>query len=209
MLAEDDQPDRDDTDDENDVMHLAELPGKKHDPVKEIMAPACHAKQTWQLGHGDGQAGAGLEAHQDTVADQLHQRAQPQQPGEQAKAGHREGCEARNLRIALRIAVRHRAYRRSYHQRDRRGGSDRELARRTEQRIAQTTQQIAVHADLRRQACECGISERNRDRIGRQRHPGDNVIRQPGHAIIRQPTGRRKPPKPSRCFPAFHRVRHK
>ena len=89
-LAEDEQQDRDDSDGQNEDLHLAELPGEQQRPLEKIVAAARHAEQAWQLGHGDGQAGAGLEADQDAVADQLHQDAQPQQPGEQAEPCHRE-----------------------------------------------------------------------------------------------------------------------
>ena len=85
-FAKHDQPDRDDPDDENDVVHLTELPGQQPNPFKKVMTTACHAEKTWQLSHGDGQAGASLEAHKNTVADQLHERAQSQQPSEQAKS---------------------------------------------------------------------------------------------------------------------------
>ena len=156
-------------------LHLAELPGKQQRPLEEIVPAAGHAEQARQLGHGDGQPGAGLEADEDAVADQLHQHAQPQQPGEQAKRGHGEGGEAGNLRVALRVPFGHRTHRSGDHQRDRRGRPDRQLAGRSEQRVAEPAEQVAVDADLRRQAGKPRIGERNRDRIGRQRHAGDDI----------------------------------
>ena len=79
------------------------------------------------------------------------------------------------MRIALHVAVRHRPDRAGDHQRDGGRRPDRELARRAEQRIAEPAEQIAVDADLRRQAGEPRIGERNRDRVGRKRDAGDDV----------------------------------
>ena len=202
-FAEHEQPDRDDADGENEEVRLAELPGKQQDPLEKIVPAARHAEQARQLGHGDGQSRAGLEAHEDAVADQLHQHAQPQQPGDQAKRRHREGCEAGDLRVTLRVALRHRPHRSGNHQRDGGGRPDRQLTRRSEQGVAQTAQQIAVDADLRRQACKPGIGERNRDRVGRQGYAGDDIAGQPGSSVFSQPTGRRKPPEPSCSFPGL------
>ena len=100
------------------MLDLAELPGKQHGPLEEIVPAAGHAEQARQLGHGDRQSRTGLEAHEDTVADQFDQHAQPQEPGEQAKYCHREGREAGDLRIALHVPVRHRAHRSGNHERD-------------------------------------------------------------------------------------------
>ena len=136
-------------------------------------------------------AGAGLEPHEDAVADQLHEPAQPQQPGDQAQHGYGEACEAGDLRVALRVSVRHRTDRSGNHQRDGGGGPDRQLTRRAEQGVAEPAEQVAVDPDLRRQAGQPGIGERNRDRVGRQRHAGDGIGRQPGRTIFRQPTRRR------------------
>jgi hypothetical protein len=123
------QENGDNTDSNNDELRLADLRSQKPKPLEEIMATALHAKQTWQLGHGDGQARADLEADEDAVADQFDQHAQPQGPGDQAQRRHREGGEAGDLHVALRIAVGHCAHRPGDHQRNRRCGPDCELAR--------------------------------------------------------------------------------
>jgi hypothetical protein len=68
---------------------LADLPGEEQEPFDEIMPAACHTEQARELGHCDGQPGPGLETHENTVADQLDERAQPQDPGHQAKHGNR------------------------------------------------------------------------------------------------------------------------
>ena len=67
-----------------DRVNPAELAEQQIHTLEEIVATASNAKQTRQLGHGDGQAGAGLEADEDAVADQFDQNAQPQGPGDQA-----------------------------------------------------------------------------------------------------------------------------
>ena len=207
-LTVDDQQDRDDADGANQQLNLAELPGKQKNPFEKIVAAALHAEQAWQLGHGDGQAGAGLETHQDAVADQFYQRAQAQQPGEQAEQGDREGGEAGDLGVALRVACGHRPHRAGDHQRDGGSGPDRELARGSEQGIAQTAQQIAVDADLRRQACKSRIGQRNRDRVGRKRYPGHNIAGQPGRAVFGQPACRRKPRQPGHLLSFVSRICH-
>jgi hypothetical protein len=149
------------------------------------VSAARHAEQAWQLGHGNGQPGAGLEADQDAVADQLHKDAQPEQPGQQAEHGHRECGEAGDLCVVLRIALRHRSHGCGNHERDGRRRADGQLAGRPEQRVSEPAQQVAVHADLRRQACKSGIGEGDRDRVRRQRNTGNNVAVQPVGAVLR------------------------
>ena len=207
-FAEYDEHDRDDPDDENEVLHLTELPGQQESALEKVVAPAFHAKQARQLGHGDRQAGAGLETHKNAVADQLDEHAQPQQPGEQAERRHREGGEAGDLGVTLRVALRHGPHCSGNHERDGGGRPDRELTRGSEQGIAKTAQQVAVDAHLRRQACKAGIGKRNRDRVGRQGYSGDDIAHEPCSAIFSQPSGWRKPPKPSCHFLVFRRIRH-
>ena len=122
------QSDRNNAYDENDVVHLAELPEQQPSPIKKIVPPACHAKKARQLRHGDGQAGASLEAHKNTVADQLHERAQSQQPSEHAKRRHCESCEACNLRVTLSVALGHRTHCSGNHERDSGSWPDCELS---------------------------------------------------------------------------------
>ena len=109
-----------------------------------------------------------------------------------------KSSEARDLRVALRVTVRHRSHGSSDHQRN--GGSrpDREMAREAEQGVAQAAKQIAVDAHLRRQAGKPRIGKRNRNRVGGQGHPGNDIGGQPGGAVLRQPAGWRKPPEPGR-----------
>ena len=57
-----------------------ELADEQQCPFKEIVSAAGNAEQARQLGHHDRQPGAGLEANQDTVADQAHEHAQAEQP---------------------------------------------------------------------------------------------------------------------------------
>ena len=204
-VAKDDQPECDDADDENDVVRLAKLPKQQPDPVEKIVTAAGNTEQTGQLGRGDGQAGAGLEADENAVADQLHERAQTQQPSEQAERRHRKGCEAGNLGVSLRVSFGHGRNGRGYHQGNRGCWPDGHLARGSEQGVAQTAEQIAVDADLRRQACKSRVGKRNRDRVGRQRYPGNDIAGQPSRPVFSQPAGWRKPPEPSCSFLVFHR----
>ena len=113
------------------------------------MAPALDAEQARQLRHRNSQAGTGLEAHKDAVADQLYERAQSQHPSEHAKSCDGEGHQAGDLGVTLRVSLGHRAHGPGNHQRN--GGSrpHRELTRGSEQGIAQSAEQIAVDANLR------------------------------------------------------------
>ena len=86
-----------------------------------------------------------------------------------------ESRKACNLHIALRIAFGHLNHAGCDHQRDRRCGPDGELPRRAEHRVAEPAQQVAVNADLRRQAGKRRIGERDRDRIGGQSNARYNV----------------------------------
>ena len=95
---------------------LADLPGEQEHPLEKVMTAAGDAKQARQLGHGDGQTRAGLEADENAVADQFHQRAQPQEPREQAERRYSEGREAGNLCVALRVPFGHCRHRAGNHQ---------------------------------------------------------------------------------------------
>jgi hypothetical protein len=72
------------------------------------VSAASDAEQARQLRHRDRQSGAGLESHEDAVADQPHQHAQPQEPRDEAKEGHHAGSEAGDLDVTLCISVSHR-----------------------------------------------------------------------------------------------------
>ena len=126
-FADYDQPERDDADGKNEILHMAELPGQQKRALEKVVTAAFHAEQAWQLGHGYGQARAGLEAHKDAVADQFHQHAQPQQPRKQAERRNSKGSEAGNLRISLHISAGHFPHRSGNHEGNGGSGSDRKL----------------------------------------------------------------------------------
>ena len=79
------------------------------------MPATGNPEETRQLSHGNSQACAGLEAHKDAIADQLHERTQSQQPCQQAKSRDGEGCEACDLRISLRVSISHCSHSPSNH----------------------------------------------------------------------------------------------
>ena len=133
-------------------MHVTELPGQQENAFEKVVAPAFDAKETRQLRHRDGQAGAGLEAHKDAVADQLHQHAQPQQPGEKAEPCHSKSSKTGDLGVTLHVTLSHRPHRSRNHQRDRGSRPDGKLTRGSKQGIAETAQHVTIDADLRRQA---------------------------------------------------------
>ena len=100
--------------------------------------------------------------------------------------------QRRNVGPAFRIALCHTRDRDADEHRDRGGRTDRELARRAEQRIEQAADQIAVNAILRRQSSERGVGERHRNRVGRKGHAGDRVVLQPLWPIGGKPLRRWK-----------------
>ncbi len=136
--------------------------------------------------------GADLEADEDAVADQLDQRAQPQQPGDQAERRHGEGGEAGDLRVALRVPVGHRADRAGDHQRDGGGRPDRQLARRAEQRVAEPAQ---TGSRRRRPAAAGRQASHRRARPGSRRPRASRRRR-------RHPTARRRGIPPASGPPA-------
>ena len=100
------QRDRCKPDRQHDPVNAAELSDKRDQAIEEIMTAAGNAEQARQLRHDDGQPRAGLEADQDAVADQPHQHAEPEEPGDQAKSRDGKGSNTRNLGVADRIARR-------------------------------------------------------------------------------------------------------
>ena len=207
-FAEHEQQDRGQPHGQYERTCLHEMPGECYSSLEKIVPAPGYAEQARQLGHRDGQSGTGFEPHKDAVTDQLDESAEPQCPGEQTKDRHRESREAGDLDIALRIACRHRSHRPGDHERNGGGRSDRQLARRSEQRVSEPAQEVAVHADLWRQSGKRRISQRHRDRVGGYRHTGNDVVRQPGSLVFQQPAGRWKVPNPCGSTRAIRRIRH-
>ena len=100
--------------------------------------------------------------------------------------------------VSRRIAAGQRADRRRNHQRDRRGRADRKLARRAEQRVADAAEHVAIDADLRRQARQRRIGERDRDGVGRKRDAGDSVANAARRCDIPQARSRAEQEGPAR-----------
>ena len=108
-LAQQEQQDRHKPDRQHDPVDAAELSDKRDQAIEEIASAAGNAEQARQLRHDDGQARACLEADQNAVADQAHQHAEPENPGDQAEHGNGQRRQARDLRIADRVAAGERA----------------------------------------------------------------------------------------------------
>jgi hypothetical protein len=126
-LPEHEQHKGDNANGKHEMAHLAQLTGKQQGSLEEVVSAARGTDQARQLGHGDRQSGARLEADEDAVTDQLDQCAEAQHPGDDAQRGHRQAGEAGDLRVALRVPAGHRPDRSGNHQRDRGGGPDRQL----------------------------------------------------------------------------------
>ncbi|MGY4460652.1 hypothetical protein ACVWYI_004612 [Bradyrhizobium sp. LB13.1] len=185
---------------------LAELPCQLDGPVEEIVAAAGDTKQARQLAHDDGESRSCLEPDQDAVADEAHEHAELEQPGDEAQHRYGEGRETCDLRITRRITAGERPDGRSDHQGDGRGRADRKLSRRSQQGIADTAEHVAIDTNLRWQTGQRRIGERNRDSVGGERDARDGVGGEPFTPIGRKPASRRKETLPFGLGRRTHRA---
>ena len=152
-LAEQQQQDRHKPDRQHDPVDAAELAGELDQAIEEIVPAAGDAEQARQLRHDDGQARAGLEADQNAVADQAHQHAEPENPGDQAEQpppqrppGWRSGAYRTASPPASAPTVP------AIISEIAEVGPTASWRDDAEQRVADAAQHVAVDADLRRQA---------------------------------------------------------
>src|SRR6266550_8766861 len=131
-------------------MDIPDLTRKPDRPVEEVVPAASHAEQVRQLTHYNCEPGPRLEADENAVADQTHENAELEKPGDQAKQCHRACSKTRDLRISYRVPSGQRPDGAGHHERDRGGRADRKLARRSKQSIAEAAKHVAVDADLGR-----------------------------------------------------------
>ena len=192
FFAEQQHGDRGETEGEHGEIGIRQLAARGRSMRSKKLSAALDAEQLRQLRHGDRQRSAGLEAEQDRFADEVDERTQLEQPRQYTHGRYDARRQRRNRRPACRIAVCHARDGDPDEHRDRRGRSDRELARRAEQRIEQAADQIAVDAVLRRQPGERCVGERHRNTVGGERHAGNRVVRQPLRTVGAQPLGRGK-----------------
>ncbi|MGY3422231.1 hypothetical protein ACVWZW_002706 [Bradyrhizobium sp. F1.13.4] len=197
-LSHQQERERDGSDRQNQPIDAAELAGELDGAIEEIVTASGDTEQARQLAHHDGKSRAGLEADQDTVAHQADENAELEQPRDQTEQRHRACGQACDLGVFRRISGGQRPDRRRNHQRDRGGRTDRKLARRPEQRIAEAAEHVAVDADLRRQARQSRVGQRHGDGVSREGDSGDCVRTQPGTVILRQPDCGRKQEGPAR-----------
>ncbi len=128
-LTQQQEQDRNNSNGQSQQMDIAELARNPDRPVEEVVAAAGDSQQARQLAHDDGEPGPRLEADQNAVADQSHENAELEDPGDQAKHRYRACGEARDLRVSDRVSSGQSPEGAGHHQRDRRGRTDRQLAR--------------------------------------------------------------------------------
>src|SRR6185369_129843 len=100
-LPEQQQRERAQPETEHGDIGVAELPPEHPDAFEEVFATPRDAEELRHLCHGDGQRGARLEAEQDGLADEAHQGAESQQPGEHADGGEHERAQRAGLPSAM------------------------------------------------------------------------------------------------------------
>ena len=153
-LAEHEHAERAETEQQRGKVDRAELADELRDAREEVVAGGRDAKEFRELRRSDHERRADLEAHQHRLGDELHDAAQPEEPGERGDRGHEQRREGGVRGVALGIARGERPERRSHQHRDRRSWTDRELARAAEERVGGAAEQVAVEARLRWQSGE-------------------------------------------------------
>jgi hypothetical protein len=139
-------------DGERQRVRVADLLGQRVDPAEEVIAAARHAEQLRQLRRGDGQPCAGLEPQQHRLADEVGEGAEPQRPGDHTQYGHLQRRQRGDRAEVHRIAGGERGNTRADQHRDGGRRPYGEVARRSQRRVAEPTEQVPVDAHLGRQA---------------------------------------------------------
>jgi hypothetical protein len=131
-------------------IRFGKLASQNDNALEELLTASLHAKQLGQLRQGDRERSARFETEQDCLADEVDERAEPQNPRDQAHDRDQNRSERSNGDKPRRIASGHVGNCHPHEHRDRRRGSDRELTRGPEQRIGEAADQIAIDTVLRR-----------------------------------------------------------
>ena len=88
---------RGETEGQHGEVGVGELAPQDGDALEEAFPAPLDPEQLGQLGHGDRQRRAGLEAEQDGLADEVDERAQPQEPRQRAHAGDDQRGQRRDV----------------------------------------------------------------------------------------------------------------
>ena len=104
-----------------------------------------------------------------------------------AKCRHNQRRECGDGSPTRRIAIGHAGDRCADQHGDGRRGTDGQLPRSAEQRIAEAAHEVAINAIVRRQPRERRVRQRDGNRVRGQRDARDHVVLQPGRLVLRQP----------------------
>ena len=186
QLSEYEERERCKTEHERRRMHVLQVPCEMHKRAGEIAATTCDTEQQRQLTRGNDDAGADLETGQDGFRNEMHDRTPAHCPGAERDESDEEGGGACQSGIARRVAGGDHAERGGERQRNRRRRADRQLARRAEERVGDSGEEIAIESGLHRHSGQLRVRYGAGDRIGRQR-AGEHVGACIASAVTLQP----------------------
>jgi hypothetical protein len=177
LLSQYEQRQRNHAEREHRQIRVRKLTAENREPLEKALSAALHAEKLRELRERDRQGRARLEAQQNGFADEIDERAETQQPRDNAHHGDEQGRQRCYGCPASRVAFGHAGDGQADEHRDRRSGADRELARRPEERVEQPADEVAVDAVLRRQPGKRSVRERNRNAVSSEGNAGHHVLR--------------------------------
>ncbi len=180
---------REQAEDERWRVHAVEVTGDVRERAPQVAVAARETEQQRKLARCDHDACTDLESRQHGFRDEVHDAAPSHGSGEQREDRHEQRRGRRKLHVAARVAPGERAERDGERQRNRRRGTDGELAGRAEQRIREPAVQVAVKARLHRHAGELRIGDRARHRVRGERAAGEQVTARVAGRIAVEPCG--------------------
>jgi hypothetical protein len=163
---------------------IPQLPKEQDAALEEMIASTRDSEQLGQLRYRDAHCRAGLEADQDGFGDEVDKRAEPQRPGEKAEQGNQTGRRRGDGGVERGVSARHGSHDAGNHHRDGRGGTDRQVAGRGEERIDDAAADVAVKTDLGGEPGEDRVGHRHRNGIRGQGDPGKDVVQKPRRTVL-------------------------
>ena len=92
---------------QHEILDLAKLADQRNACSRK--SPRPRRRKGSAIGSSRWSNPSDLEANKDAVADRLNERAQPEQPSQQTKPRHREGCETLQSERTVGVPFRHRS----------------------------------------------------------------------------------------------------
>ena len=155
--------------------------------LEEIAAAPFEAQELRQLGGGDIERRAGLEARHDRIGEEIGEVGQAEEAAAKGDHADHEGDGGRQGRRPRRIAGAEGGDAGGDGERQCRGRAHRQLPARSEHGIGEARGEVAVKAGNRRQAGQRGIGQRFGNDEGGERQAGDAVRPQPLQRVASEP----------------------